>query len=103
MQLDQTLQARMNHRRLAHAYLLTGRDRRELADTLAAALVCTGDAPPCMACTACRSCGTGSFRSSMRTGTRTPSGRSSAGSNRRPFKMSGRKRRTYRDWRRCGA
>ena len=54
MQLDQTLQARMNHRRLAHAYLLTGRDRRELADTLAAALVCTGDAPPCMACTACR-------------------------------------------------
>ena len=26
MQLDQTLQARMNHRRLAHAYLLTGRD-----------------------------------------------------------------------------
>ena len=54
MQPDNALNERMARRRLAHAYLITGRDRAVLADTLAAALVCTGDAPPCGACTACR-------------------------------------------------
>ncbi len=54
MQLDNALKERMARRRLAHAYLITGRDRAALADTLAAALVCTGDAPPCGVCNACR-------------------------------------------------
>ena len=54
LQPDNALTERMARRRLAHAYLITGRDRETLAGTLAAALVCTGDAPPCGACTACR-------------------------------------------------
>ena len=54
VQPDNALTERMARRRLAHAYLITGRDRAALADTLAAALVCTGAAPPCGACLACR-------------------------------------------------
>jgi len=54
MQLEQSLKDRMARRRLAHAYLLTGRDRADLASTLAAALVCTGPKPPCGQCSACR-------------------------------------------------
>lgn len=54
MQPDKALAERMARRRLAHAYLITGRDRAALADTLAAALVCTGDQPPCGTCAACR-------------------------------------------------
>ena len=54
MQLEQSLKDRMARRRLSHAYLLTGRDRADLATTLAAALVCTGPEPPCGQCPACR-------------------------------------------------
>ena len=54
MSLDEALTARMARRKLAHAYLITGRDRFKLADTLAAALVCTGVQPPCGRCNACR-------------------------------------------------
>lgn len=54
MQVDKALNERMARRRLAHAYLITGQDRAELADALAAALVCTGARPPCGACPACR-------------------------------------------------
>ena len=54
MSLDEALTARMARRKLAHAYLITGRDRSALADTLAAALVCTGERPPCGQCNACR-------------------------------------------------
>ena len=39
MSLDEALTARMARRKLAHAYLITGRDRSALPDTLAAALV----------------------------------------------------------------
>ena len=38
MSLDEALTARMARRKLAHAYLITGRDRSALADTLAAIL-----------------------------------------------------------------
>ena len=57
MSLDEALTARMARRKLAHAYLITGRDRFKLADTLAAALVCTGAQPPCGRCNACRKAG----------------------------------------------
>jgi DNA polymerase-3 subunit delta' len=52
--MDRALQERMARRRLAHALILTGRDRAGLAGTLAAALVCTGAEPPCGTCPACR-------------------------------------------------
>ena len=48
------LENRMKNRQLSHAYLVVGENRRELADTLAAAWVCTGDAPPCGRCSGCR-------------------------------------------------
>ena len=54
MKLDPALRDRMAARGLAHAYLITGRDREVLADSLAAALVCTGRQPPCGDCPACR-------------------------------------------------
>ena len=54
MEVDQTLKDRMSRRRLAHAYIITGRDRTALSDILASALVCTGDVPPCGTCPACR-------------------------------------------------
>lgn len=44
----------MARRRLAHAYLITGQKREVLAETLAAAWVCTGPAPPCTQCPGCR-------------------------------------------------
>ncbi len=44
----------MKRRQLSHAYLLVGENRRTLADTLAAAWVCTGDEPPCGRCAGCR-------------------------------------------------
>ncbi len=54
MQPDADLRDRMARRRLAHAYLITGRERETLAGTLAAALVCTGTRPPCGQCNPCR-------------------------------------------------
>ena len=44
----------MKKRQLSHAYLVVGENRRELADTLAAAWVCMGDEPPCGRCAGCR-------------------------------------------------
>lgn len=54
MELSPHLKARMGRRQLAHAYLVAGPGRRELADTLAAAWVCTGPTPPCGVCSGCR-------------------------------------------------
>ncbi|MGM9577786.1 MAG: hypothetical protein ACI3VS_00240 [Evtepia sp.] len=54
MNQDETLQNRMKHRQLSHAYLVVGENRRTLADTLAAAWVCTGTEPPCGRCAGCR-------------------------------------------------
>lgn len=51
---DHSLETRMRRRKLSHAYLIVGEDRRTLAGRLAAAWVCTGEAPPCGQCTACR-------------------------------------------------
>lgn len=51
---NNALTARMRSHTLSHAYLVAGEDRRTLADTLAAAWVCTGDAPPCGQCSGCR-------------------------------------------------
>lgn len=51
---DHSLETRMRRRKLSHAYLIVGEDRRALAGRLAAAWVCTGEAPPCGQCTACR-------------------------------------------------
>lgn len=48
------LENRMANRQLSHAYLVVGENRRQLADTLAAAWVCTGDRPPCGQCSGCR-------------------------------------------------
>ena len=48
------LENRMKHRQLSHAYLVVGENRRDLADTLAAAWVCTGETPPCGQCSGCR-------------------------------------------------
>lgn len=48
------LETRMANRQLSHAYLVVGENRRALADTLAAAWVCTGDRPPCGLCSGCR-------------------------------------------------
>ncbi len=59
METDRSLRMRMERRKLSHAYLVTGEERRALADTLAAAWVCTGDRPPCGTCTACRKAGKG--------------------------------------------
>lgn len=52
--MNPALAARMKDRTLSHAYLIVGEERRSLADTLAAALVCTGDGPPCGECAGCR-------------------------------------------------
>ena len=54
MELSQHLKTRMAQRKLAHAYLVVGENRRQLADQLAAAWVCTGEAPPCGHCAGCR-------------------------------------------------
>lgn len=54
MDREDQLRNRMKHRQLSHAFLVTGEKRRELADTIAAAWVCTGEAPPCLACSGCR-------------------------------------------------
>ena len=54
MELSQHLKTRMAQRKLAHAYLVVGENRRQLADQLAAAWVCTGEAPPCSHCAGCR-------------------------------------------------
>ena len=48
------LRERMAARRLAHAYLVTGPERRALAGDLMRAWVCTGDRPPCGTCPGCR-------------------------------------------------
>ncbi len=45
MELSQHLKTRMAQRKLAHAYLVVGENRRQLADQLAAAWVCTGRRP----------------------------------------------------------
>lgn len=54
MERDFPLENRMKKRQLSHAYLVVGENRKALADTLAAAWVCTGDAPPCGKCSGCR-------------------------------------------------
>lgn len=51
---NNALTARMRSRTLSHAYVVAGEGRRSLADTLAAAWVCTDDAPPCGCCSGCR-------------------------------------------------
>lgn len=53
------LQTRMAKRQLAHAYLVVGQQRKEMADLLAAAWVCTGQTPPCGSCPGCRKAGLG--------------------------------------------
>lgn len=45
---------RMKRRQLPHAMILAGEGRFSLADTLAAAWVCTGEVPPCGVCSGCR-------------------------------------------------
>lgn len=52
--LPPDLAARAQGGRLAHAYILMGREAGELARSLSAAMVCTGAARPCGACRACR-------------------------------------------------
>lgn len=52
--LNSELENRMKHRKLSHAYLVTGEDRLALARRLAAAFVCTGENPPCGLCSGCR-------------------------------------------------
>lgn len=54
MEVPEYLKTRMAQRKLAHAYLVVGENRRQLADQLAAAWVCTGEAPPCGHCAGCR-------------------------------------------------
>lgn len=54
MERDFPLENRMKKRQLSHAYLVVGENRKSLADTLAAAWVCAGDAPPCGKCSGCR-------------------------------------------------
>lgn len=54
MPWDETLENRMKRRKLSHAYLVTGENRQELANRLAAAWVCTGTEPPCGVCSGCR-------------------------------------------------
>ncbi|MCF0123716.1 MAG: hypothetical protein HUJ67_06355 [Ruminiclostridium sp.] len=54
MYREEHLSIRMKKRQLSHAYLLVGEKRRELANILAAALVCTGEEPPCGQCSGCR-------------------------------------------------
>ena len=54
-----TSETRMAQRKLAHAYLVVGENRRQLADQLAAAWVCTGEAPPCGHCAGCRKAAAG--------------------------------------------
>lgn len=49
-----SLENRMKNRQLSHAYLVVGKNRRDLASKLAAAWVCTGDTPPCGTCSGCR-------------------------------------------------
>jgi len=51
---ENQLRNRMKKRQLSHAYLVVGENRRDLANTLAAAWVCTGDEPPCGQCAGCR-------------------------------------------------
>ena len=57
--MNDALESRMAERKLAHAYLITGTNRRRLADRLAAAWVCTGDRPPCGVCPGCRKAAAG--------------------------------------------
>ena len=59
MDLPLYLKNRMANRQLSHAYLVVGENRRELAQTLAAAWVCTGDKPPCGQCSGCRKAAAG--------------------------------------------
>ena len=59
MDLPLYLKNRMAKRQLSHAYLVVGENRRELAQTLAAAWVCTGDKPPCGQCSGCRKAAAG--------------------------------------------
>ena len=54
MEQDFSLRNRMKLRKLSHAYLVVGENRSTLADTLAAAWVCTGEQPPCGICSGCR-------------------------------------------------
>lgn len=54
MHQEKLLKNRMKQRKLSHAYTIIGENRKELADTLAAALVCTGEEPPCGGCSGCR-------------------------------------------------
>ena len=51
---NNALTSRMRSLTLSHAYLVVGEARRALADTIAAAWVCTGDSPPCGHCSGCR-------------------------------------------------
>ena len=59
MDLPLYLKNRMANRQLSHAYLVVGENRRELAQNLAAAWVCTGDKPPCGQCSGCRKAAAG--------------------------------------------
>ena len=59
MELPIHLKHRMAARQLSHAYLVVGENRAELAQALAAAWVCTGDAPPCGRCSGCRKAAAG--------------------------------------------
>lgn len=51
---ENQLRERMRRRQLSHAYLVVGENRRTLAEDIAAAWVCTGEAPPCGRCAGCR-------------------------------------------------
>ncbi len=55
--LKQNLQASLARDRASHFYLISGQagsGRKTLARLLSAALVCTGETPPCMTCPHCR-------------------------------------------------
>lgn len=51
---QEQLKSRMRSRQLPHAMILAGEGRFRLADTLAAAWVCTGAVPPCGVCSGCK-------------------------------------------------
>lgn len=59
MNIELSLENKMKSRKLFHAYMITGEKRAELAQKLAAAMVCTGDEPPCGVCPHCRKAGAG--------------------------------------------
>ena len=69
MKLDFQLEERLKRGKLSHAYIITGDNRKELADYLAAGYVCTSQgARPCGICSGCRKAAAGIHPDIIRTG-----------------------------------